>query len=227
MIQFNLLPDVKLEYIRANRLKRLMISISILVAAACFAVAVLLFLAVNIVQKGHMGDLNTNIKTAAAKVKQTPDIDKIITVQNQLQSLSGLHSSKPAATRLFGYLSQVTPTNVTISNVSVDFNLNTFTLTGQATDLFAVNTFVDTLKFTAYTLKSDPANPKNAFSQVVLGGFAKSDKDASYQVTFNYDPAIFDNQNDVILTVPKTITTRVGSDKPIALFQQSTTKAKE
>lgn len=227
MIQFNLLPDVKLEYIRANRLKRLMISISILVAAACFAVAVLLFLAVNIVQKGHMSDLNTSIRTAASKVKQTPNIDEIITVQNQLQNLPTLHSTKPAATRLFGYLSQITPTNVTISNVSVDFTLNTFTITGQAADLFAVNTFVDTLKFTSYTLASDTTNPQNAFSKVVLAGFATTDKDASYQITLSYDPAIFNNQNAVTLTVPKTVTTRAGSDKPVALFEQSTTNKKE
>jgi len=224
MIQFNLLPDVKLEYIRANRLKRLLISISILVAAACFAIAVLLFLAVNVVQKDNMNGLNKDIKATANTVKQTPDIDKIITIQNQLQSLPTLHSAKPAATRLFGYLSQVTPSNVTISNVSVDFTADTFTLTGQAADLFAVNTFVDTLKFTTYALASAGDTPKNAFSEVVLGGFATTDKDATYQVTMKYDPVIFDNQNAVILTVPKTVTTRSGSNQPSALFEQPTTK---
>ena len=227
MIQFNLLPDVKLEYIRANRLKRLMISISILFAAACFVIAVLLFLAVNIAQKDHMNDLNKDIKATANKVKQTPNIDKIITVQNQLQSLPALHSAKPAATRLFGYLSQITPINVTISNVNVDFTANTFTITGQAADLFAVNTFVDTLKFTTYAQNDDPTGPKNAFSKVVLGGFAANDKDATYQITLSYDTAIFDNQNAVALTVPKTVTTRAGSNQPSALFEQSTTKKKE
>jgi len=224
MIQFNLLPDVKLEYIRANRLKRLLISISILVAAACSAIPVLLFLAVNVVQKDNMNGLNKDIKATANTVKQTPDIDKIITIQNQLQSLPTLHSAKPAATRLFGYLSQVTPSNVTISNVSVDFTADTFTLTGQAADLFAVNTFVDTLKFTTYALASAGDTPKNAFSEVVLGGFATTDKDATYQITMKYDPVIFDNQNAVTLTVPKTVTTRSGSNQPSALFEQPTTK---
>jgi len=227
MIQFNLLPDVKLEYLRANRLKRLMITISVLFAAACFVIAVLLFFAVNVAQKDHMNDLNKDIKATASKVKQTPNIDKIITIQNQLQSLPTLHSTKPAATRLFGYLSQITPINVTISNVSVDFTANTFTLTGQTANLFGVNTFVDTLKFTTYAQKDDPASLKNAFSKVVLGGFATTDKDATYQITLSYDPAIFDNQNEVVLTVPKTVTTRAGSDKPNVLFEQSTTTKKK
>jgi hypothetical protein len=224
VIQFNLLPDVKLEYIKAKRLKSLTVMIAILFAGSCLVIAVLLYLAVNVGQKKHMNDLNTDITTAAKKVQNTPDINKIITVQNQLTSLPALHDGKPAATRLFNYLAQVTPTNVTYSNVLVDFVGDTFSISGSANDLLGVNTFVDTLKFTKYTDKTAGAQPANAFSKVLLTGFSTNDKGATYQVTMSFNPDIFNNQKTIDFTVPKTITTRSQVDQPGALFQQNAVK---
>ena len=223
-IQFNLLPDVKLEYIKARRLKRLLVTASFLLASFCLAVAIIMFLAVNVAQKKHMNDLNTDITTAAQKVRGTQDIDKIITVQNQLTSLPALHDAKPAATRLFGYLAQVTPTNVSFTGVRVDFVANALTISGSAKDLLAVNTFVDTLKFTTYTDKNSPATATHAFSKVVLNSFSTSDKNATYQILLSFDPVIFNNLKTIDLTVPKTITTRSQIDQPNALFQQMPTK---
>lgn len=220
MVQFNLLPDVKLEYIKTRRLKRLMVTISIIFAGACLTVAVLLFLAVNVLQKKHLNDLDKDITAAASQVQRIPDIDKIITVQNQLTSLPALHDDKPAAKLLFGYLAQVTPANVTFSNVMVDFPNSTFTVTGLGKTFLDVNTFVDTLKFTTYTDKEDPeATPKVAFSKVLLTSFSTTDKGATYTVEFSFDPSIFDNDKSISLTVPKTITTRSQINQPNALFQ--------
>lgn len=227
MIQFNLLPDVKLEYIKAQRLKRLTISAAVLFALSCMALAVLLFVTVNIVQKNHMKSLNGQINKIARVVKGTPDIDKILTLQNQLISLPTLHSTKPAATRLFGYLSQVTPSNVTISSIMVDFSANTFLVSGQAKDLLAVNTFVDTLKFTGYKTPEGGETVKNAFSKVVLSGFNVNDKNATYQIALSYDPIIFDIKTNPALNVPNGVTTRESSNQPSALFEQGPTAKKK
>ena len=227
MIQFNLLPDVKLEYIKAQRLKRLTISVAVLFALSCMALAVLLFVTVNIVQKNHMKSLNNQISKIASVVKGTPDIDKILTIQNQLTSLPDLHSAKPAATRLFGYLAQTTPSNVTISSIMVDFTANTFLVSGQAKDLLAVNTFVDTLKFTGYQTPDSGETVKNAFSKVVLSGFNVNDKNATYQIAFSYDPLIFDIKNTPTLKVPKGVTTRESSNQLGALFEQAPTAKKK
>jgi len=150
----------------------LVVTIAVLFAGICLIIAVLLFLAVDVAQKKHMTDLNKDITATAQKVQNTPDINKIITVQNQLTSLPALHDAKPAATRLFGYLAQVTPTNVTFSNVAVDFVGDTITISGATKDLLGVNTFVDTLKFTKYTDKTNSTQPANAFSKVLLTSFA-------------------------------------------------------
>lgn len=200
MIQFNLLPDVKQEYIRSQRLKRLMVSVSVVASAAALTVLVLAFTAVYVAQKKIISDLNDGIASSSRTLKSEPNIADILTVQSQLGSLDALNSQKPVASRIFGYLSQLTPTQTTISDMHVDFTQNTMTITGNAPSLDVVNTFVDSLKFTNYTT-SGSSSPQPAFSSVVLASFSRSATSATYSITFNFDPTIFSVANDVTLTV--------------------------
>lgn len=224
MIQFNLLPDVKLDYIRTKRIKRLMISISVLVAGSSLVLALLLFSYVNFVQKKHLSNLDKDITVAAKKLTGTDEVDRIITVQNQLNSLPELHNTKPRASNIFVFLSQLTPAEVNVSTVDIDFTTNIMTVSGSAKDLLRVNTFIDTLKFTSFV--SEEQN-KPAFSNVLLSGFSPGDlvttkdtkaKAATFQSTLTFDPLIFDNQNDTKLLVPSAVTTRSQLSNPSALF---------
>lgn len=150
MIQFNLLPDVKLEYIKAQRTKHFVVVVSVLASAASLGLLIILVLTVNVWQNKTIKDLSGDIKSTSSELKSTKDLNKILTVQSQLGSLSTLHSQKPAAQRIFGYLSQVTPVKATISDITADFTLNTLSITGKAPSLDVVNTFTDALKFTSY-----------------------------------------------------------------------------
>lgn len=218
MIQFNLLPAVKLNYVKTKRNKRLTIMASLLVGGVSLAVLGLLFFAVQGAQRKYSKDLSKDIKVESAKLEAIPDLNKILTIQNQLNSLPGLHDKKPVASQLFTYLKQVTPANVSIANVQVDFDAQTMTITGSADSINSVNTFVDTLKFTTYTASGTDST--NAFSAVVLSSFGRDDKGASYQVNLKFDPLIFDATKQVTLTVPKgKITSRSETEKPDALFQ--------
>lgn len=222
MIQFNLLPDVKLAYIKAQRVKKLTISISVLVSSVMFAIFVVLFLIVNVVQKQYMSSLNADIKASTTKIRKTPDLSKVLTVQNQLATLPGLHSQKPSASRLYDYLSQVTPSNVTLSDVTVDFAAGTMKLSGEGPSLDAINTFVDTLKFTTYTTDKD-STQKKPFSDVVLASFSRKPTTATYDITVTYDKTIFDITSNAKLTVPTKVTTRSVTEQPTALFKQAPT----
>ncbi|MEI7683123.1 MAG: hypothetical protein WCJ24_02370 [Candidatus Saccharibacteria bacterium] len=220
MIQFNLLPDVKLEYIKASRSKRMVLLVSGGVTAFSLVVFIGLFLAVNVFQPRHINDLNKDITKYTKVLKDTPNLDKILTVQNQLGSLTNLHSQKQISSRLIGYLAQLTPAKVTVSNVTLDYKDNTMRLTGASDNLATVNKFVDTLKFTTYTVDGS-ATASKAFSDVVLGGFSVSDKGASYGITMKFDPTIFNGTKQVILVVPKITSTRSETEKPADLFQQN------
>ncbi len=221
MVQFNLLPDVKLDFVKARRSKHTAIVIAAAIALTTLIIFVLLFLVVHVVQKKHLNDLNNDIKKYTAQIQKTPDLNKILTVQNQLHSLPGLHDQKPIVSRLPGYIAQVTPAQVSISSLQIDLSAHTITISGTADQLSTINTYVDTLKFTTFANK-DGTKHGQAFSNVVLTSFSKGQQ-TTYSLTMSYDPTIFDNAQEVTLTVPKTITTRGETEKPSALFQPQPT----
>ena len=225
MIQLNLLPDVKMQYIKAQRTKNMVLSTAIIISLASVGLLILLLL-VGGVQKKHISDLNKDIKADTATLQKQPDIEKILTVQNQLQRLTELHESKPAVSNLFVYLNQVTPTQVDITEFTIDFTANTASVTGTADSLSSVNKYVDTLKFTTFTTEEN-STPQKAFSDVVLSSFSLSTsgqikRAASYTITMAYNPTIFDVTQKVSLSVPKLTTTRSALEKPVEeLFQAS------
>ncbi|MET1032952.1 MAG: hypothetical protein ABWX94_00450, partial [Candidatus Saccharimonadales bacterium] len=102
----------------------------------------------------------------------------------------------------------------------VDYSLNTLTVAGSTTDLSAVNTYVDTLKFTKYKVK-DKNDEKSAFSKVVLTGFSRDVDSVTYEIGLEFDPVIFSNANEVALVVPQIVTTRSEVAKPTELFQKA------
>jgi uncharacterized membrane protein len=224
MIQLNLLPDIKLQYIKAERTRRLVLSVSFLVAAVA-VVILLLLLSVEGLQKKHLSDLNKDIKSESHQLQHEPQIDKMLTVQNQLSSLTALHAQKPAAAQLLGYLNQVTPTDIAITDFSIDFTKETASITGTSNNLASVNQYVDTLKYTTYTADGSTTT-QNAFSNVVLTSFGLNtdtqnpEQAATYTINLAYDQAIFDITKNVKLAVPTLTTTRLTTTNPASdLFQ--------
>lgn len=227
MIQFNLLPDVKMQYIKAKNLKRTVMVISMLVAGSAAAVFVLLFMTVNVFQKTHLGNLNDDIKQKSNQLKSTKDLDKVLTIQNQLNSLTTLHDQKPVTSRLFDYLGQLVPTQVNIGKLDLDFSKTTIAFTGTTDSLGTVNKFVDTLKFSTYEYDNNGSKTKvTPFTQVVLASFSRNDKDATYQVKAVFDKAIFDSGSKGTLTVPKITSSRSETEKPTDLFKDLPTTNK-
>jgi Tfp pilus assembly protein PilN len=227
MIQFNLLPDVKLEFIKAQRMRRLVLGISILVSTVSVVVLVLL-LSVDGLQKKHLSDLNNAIASETGTLQRQPNINTILTVQNQLESLTQLHNSKPAADRLFDYLNELTPAPIAITNFTADYDADTMTITGTADTLSSVNQYVDTLKLTTYTV-SNSSTAKPAFSNVVLSAFGydtnptNPSEAATFTITFSYDKSIFDITKNISLSVPTT-TTRAQLQDPTDLFKASSSE---
>jgi Tfp pilus assembly protein PilN len=205
MIQFNLLPDVKQEYLQTRRTKQLVVLISFIASGISLTILILLLVSVKLVQQKSMHDADKDITKYSNQLKSVPDIDKILTVQNQLNTLTGLHDGKVVASRTFGFLQQLTPSSVSLNSLTTDFTANTINITGQASALDQVNLYVDTLKETTFTTSSDDTEAK-AFSNVVLSSFGRDPKGASYTLTLSFDPKIFSSADDVTLTVPNITT---------------------
>lgn len=214
MIQFNLLPDVKIALIKAQRQKRLLISLSTIFSIAAVAIMVLLFLFANVAQKKNINDLTKDIGVENKNLMATEDLNKILTVQNQLSKIDTLHADKVQAKKVFEYIQQVTPANVSVTQLDVDFDATTISLTGKAESLAAVNTYADSLKFTEYTVGTD-GDSKRAFSSVVLASFSRNDNTNSYTLTLSFDPLIF-TEKEVQLKVPQMNTSRSNTERPSA-----------
>jgi hypothetical protein len=220
MIQFNLLPDVKIAYIKAQRQKHLIVSVSMIASIAAIALLVVLFLFVNVAQKKNINDLTKDIKSNAKDLAETKDLNKILTVQNQLGALDTLHGSEVVSSRVFDSLQQVTPAQVSISQFKLLFEDNTMEITGNADSLAAINTYADSLKFTKYTT-TENTTKRPAFSSVVLANFSRSDGKNTYTISLSFDSEIFDRSQEISLEVPQMVTTRSSTESPSALFDQS------
>lgn len=220
MIQFNLLPDIKIQYLKARRQKHLVMLASSVVTVVSVAVLVFLISIVFGLQKKNISDLNRDIKADSAELKSTPNLNRMLTVQNQLTSLPALHDAKPVTTRLYGFMTQVTPTTASITRLNADFTLHTMQISGLADSLSTVNAFTDALKFATFHTAAAPTTEQSAFSSVVLSSFGRDSKSASFTITLSFNQALFSESSDVVLTVPN-ITTRTSGGANPALFKKS------
>ncbi|MEO7363885.1 MAG: PilN domain-containing protein [Candidatus Saccharimonadales bacterium] len=221
MIQFNLLPDVKMAYIKAQKMRRLILSIAVLVSVLSLALLGLVVVT-NQLGKRHLADLSKDIASESRDLQGRKELNKILTVQNQLQTIGTLQDGRPAVSRLFGYLNQLTPSSVSITNYTSDLTAQSVTITGTADALSSVNKFVDTLKFTTFALPDDGPEVKTpAFKTVVLttfslGSSADKAQAASFTIDFSYDPSIFDITKKITLRIPSLVSTRSTTSLPTA-----------
>lgn len=221
MIQFNLLPDVKMKYIKARRQKRLVMLGATIASVSTISVMVLTLLYVYVVQGSQLASLDKKIKASTSSINtknsQVDDINKVLTVQNQLISLDKLHADKPLTSRIFDYLSKLTPSNIAISKIQVDGTEGSeaINIQGSTNTLESINKFVDTLKFTTFKAGED-SEEKQVFTNVVLSSFGRDKAGASYSINFSFDPIIFSSEASVdSLVVPTKVTTRSELGRPI------------
>jgi Tfp pilus assembly protein PilN len=227
MIQFNLLPDVKVDYMKTQRTKRMVMIASLVSAAVSILILVVTF-SYSVTQKRHLANLSSDIKSIKAELEGNSELTKILSVQNQLETLPALYDGRPAVNRLPIFIEQTTPVNIGLGKTSVDFSTSKFEITGSSDSLGSVNAYVDTLKFTKFKSDADTDTTTNAFKDVVLSKFGTKDGVSTFVITLTFDPLIFDETKKIELLVPTTVTTRAQSSSSEGLFNgQATTPQEE
>jgi len=224
-VQFNLLPDTKLATVKSSRSRDLLVSFALIISAASAVIFLVLLMTTSVIQKKQLSNADKTIASDTAKLQSMNGLDKMITVQNQLSTLVDLHKNKHISSRIFSYLPEVTPTQVSLGRLAMDFKGNTMQIDGTAFDQKSVNTFIDTLKFTTYIVNSGDS-PKSAFPSVVESSFSIGSKNVGYSLNVIFDPALFANNvfdsqghsKAPTLQVPKLTTTRSITDDPANLL---------
>ncbi len=219
MIQLNLLPELKKDFIRAQKTKSLVISASIIVTICSLGLSAILFVYVNFLQQVQINLATDSISDKESKLESISDINKYLTIQAQLAVLPELHNGKGSYDRLFDFLSVInpaSPNNIYLTNLQLLTEGQTITLTGTTQSYETLNVFVDTLKNAEASFKKGGEGDsvtENIFNQVFLqtADLAKSNGQeiVSFVVTTAYNPDVFDVQNtDVVASVPNITTTQ-------------------
>lgn len=230
MIRLNLLPDVKLEYLRSRRAERVVIAIATLSSLAAGGLLVLLALWVYGVQTVHMALVDDGIKKKNAELVAIKDINKYLTVQNQLKNIDSLHENKLITSRIFDVLPRLNPKDpngVRINTVTIAADQQNLTLEGETNTFTALQTFRDTMRNTklAYSDKGADASSERKtealFSDVSvtsqgLGKDAQGKEVVSFKITATYTTNLFSNSvNFIEVTVPTKETTQSKQDAPV------------
>lgn len=111
MISLNLLPDVKKDLLKVRRERNLVMMVSIVAVIGSLAVLGLLFLwmgaltGLKILDENKINDAKAKIETA----KEDEQLDKYLTIQNQLAQIDGLKGGQLIHSRLMDFLVQLNP----------------------------------------------------------------------------------------------------------------------
>lgn len=233
MIEVNLLPDVKQEFVRTQRLKRKIISFAILTTIVAGGIVAALLVWLFIVQTGRDLIVSSDIDKHTKTLKNNKNLTRDLTIQSQLQSITALHESKGDLSRLFEYLKILNPqepNNISISKATIDTATNTIDLEASAKDFRAIGTFRDTLLAAKIGYKvedSQDIDKKPLFTSVIVSepGVGKDSKGAqiaSFKAQLMYDADTFKwGITKPSVTVPQENTTpsaervSVFSDQPV------------
>lgn len=228
MIELNLLPDVKKEFIKAQRTRNTVISGAILVSIIAGGVVALLATTVYGAQTVLISNLKREIQSNHQKVASKQEINKYLAIQSQLASLDETAKQRSVYSRLFEYLPQLNPAapyNVTIYEFTLAQDATTITMTGSAGSFEAVNNFKNTLEKAqlTYTGSDSAAGEGALFTSVTSDAPSLSTTNGRTQALFvftiAYNPVAFDPANkDIKIVVPKLITSDGDQNAPKELF---------
>lgn len=232
MIGLNLLPDVKKEFIKAQRTRNTVIGISTLSMLIAGGLTVFLAAVVYIGQTAAIDITKGDIAKKQKELESKPEIGRYLTIQNQLSSLNKLHSgeNKIIYSRLLDYLPLVNPAppnDFKVTNIKVTSEDTLITLNGISGDFQAVNVLKTTLENTKITYKSgdDSTTSMKLFSKVEVKSASLS-KDASvpgvtFEFVLTYSREAFSPEaKDIVVEVPRLTISDSKDNAPVSLFEE-------
>lgn len=195
MIEINLVPDVKQEFLRAQRTRNTVISIAIIVGIAAVAAIVL----ISVIVGGQLALSSLNDRTIATenrKLQSVEDLNETVTLQNQLKQLATMHDQNTINSRIFDILTAINPpapNDVTVSNFQLDPENNAVSIEGSAVNGYAaVEVFKKTILNTEFSYSDggervkDPLADTVNVSETSYGEDSEGRKVLRFVVSFTY-----------------------------------------
>ena len=224
MIRLNLLPDVKIEYLKTKRAHAQVIGVASIVTMAAIGLVVLLAIWVYGGQDFLKKDLTEKLQKNAATLKAKPEIDKYLTLQNQLANLTALHESKSDFSRLLQFLPSITPEGVKFSGIELtaDEELGyTLVFQGETKDYTGLATLRDTLVNAMLAPEGvDVKDGEKLFETVTvatssIGSSTNGGSVVSFRIETAYNPnAFLASIKNPTVSVPTLTTTQSAQSSP-------------
>lgn len=212
MIEVNLIPDVKMELIKAKHARARVVSICIIICVIAFGAVAALSVYIFGVQTVRSVLADNEINSQYQKLSKVDDLSKILTIQNQLSKISDLNDNKKMYSRLFSVLETIipaSPNQVQVSSLNVDANAKTLTIEGQAANGYAaLETFKKMIsgakvKYTDSDNKQQTVNLASniSTSDTSYGEDSSGNKVLRFTLTFDYAEELFASTSDNVSTV--------------------------
>lgn len=134
MYEINLVPDIKLQMIKMQKIRNLVFFICIVVTAAVIGIVFLLSAIVG-GQSLAMNGQDKRLKDMSEKIVGYEGLNEFLTIQDQLSKLAKISDSRKMLSRTFSILNVMLPQgadSVTISELNIDLDTNTLAFDGQA-----------------------------------------------------------------------------------------------
>ena len=239
MIEVNLIPDVKREYLRAQRMRNMVVSASIMVmivagsAIAVLGVGLGAVSAAGLVKDGE-------IKSGYRQLSGQSGVNDIVTIQNQLAHVSELDKARGINSRVCEVVSAVNPpapNNIKISTIRFKPSETSIAIDGSAANSF---TATDIMKKTILNTKiqyRDDSSTKEvplASEVTITNTTYAQESDGStalhFTLTFSYPKELTSNEYKNVTIVTPTSSIDVTDSKthvPDGLFSSNSSKKEE
>ena len=215
MIEINLIPNVKRELLKAQRIRSRVIAGSILIGSLSSVVVVLLALYVFTFQYAQGALADSEITKQSNILKSVEDLSKTLTIQNQLTKISLLNSSKKIDSRIFDVLNAIippAPNDIQISSLEISSDSGSVAIDGEAGNGYAaVEVFRKTLEGANVSYKTysstdnlvTPLASSISTSSTSYGENAAGKKVLRFSISFQYAPELLSpTSKNVSIVVP-------------------------
>ena len=240
MIEINLVPDVKQEYIRAKRVRSFVISTAVIVGLSSVAVVVLLAVYAFLGQAVRKNFADAAIKDNNSKLMKVSDLEKTLTIQNQLTKLSELHDGENITSRFFDMLAIINPSapnQVSFSDARVSSDEQIVRLEGQAVNGYsAADVLKKTILATMFSYRNSdgkttsvPLAQNVSMSELSYGEDSNGKKVLRFTLTFEYNEAFLAraSKDAVIIGPERQNATDSYLQLPLSLFSDRVTTDKK
>lgn len=239
MIEINLVPDVKQEFIHAQKMRNTVITFAIIISIAAVGVLAVLGLLYG-TQAMREQFARDEIKKQFASLRSIENLDDVLTIQNQMSKIASVHDKKTVDSRLFDILTAINPSapnNVKIASVLLDPKENTLRIEGSAENGFAATeTFRKTILNTKLEYKKSdaletiPLTEEVHIGETSYGENSDGSKVLRFSVSFAYPAGLFDNTwklSRIVSPVGQIDVTDSRTRVPDSLFSQQAADVKE